>query len=216
MAAIELFTAATPNGQKISIVLEEFSIPYKTTPIDLGADQQKNTRNYFSFKDADEKSEMVQWLFFQNAGVGPMQGQANRFFRYAPKKIQYGIDRYQNETRRLYSVLEARLSEERREYLVGKSGGKYSIADISTFAWVRCAPWAGVDLSKFPKLDAWRAQIEARPAVQKGLLAPNGEDQIVKWRENPDVDDPFKSRGNYTLLPIFFLSTVAFRPSHVA
>lgn len=227
---IELFTAATPNGQKISIFLEELGIPYKTTAIDLGADDQKkpdflkinpngripvivdHSRNdfpvfesgaiflylaehydkdfKFSFQGADEKSEMLQWLFFQNAGVGPIQGQANHFFRYAPEKIQYGIDRYQNETKRLYSVLEERLKD--RDYLVGTGKGKYSVADISTFTWVRWGPWAGIDLDKFPNLKKWADKIEQREAVQKGLLVPNGDDQIVKLRKDPNVEDPFK------------------------
>ncbi|KAJ4286662.1 hypothetical protein N0V90_012914 [Kalmusia sp. IMI 367209] len=227
---IELLTAATPNGQKISIFLEELKIPYTTTAIDLSKDEQKqpaflttnpngripaiidhsrggfpvfesgaiflylaehyDTAHSFSFEDADERSEMVQWLFFQNAGVGPMQGQANHFFRYAPTTIQYGIDRYQNETRRLYSVLEARLQG--REWLVGKGRGKYSIADMSTFTWVRWAPWAGIDLGKFPKLEAWAKRIERREAVQKGLAVPSGEDQIVRLRRDPGVEDPFK------------------------
>jgi glutathione S-transferase len=230
MSDIELLTSATPNGQKISIFLEELGIPYKTTAIDLSKDEQKapdfiainpngripaivdHSRNdfpvfesgavflylaehydkefKFSFQDADERSEMIQWLFFQNAGVGPMQGQANHFFRYAPEKIQYGIDRYQNECKRLYSVLESRLGS--RHYLVGKNGGKYSVADISTFTWVRWGPWAGIDVAKFPKLNEWMERIEQRPAVKKGLLVPNGEDQIVRLRRDPDVEDPFK------------------------
>ncbi|KAF1938639.1 putative disulfide bond reductase yfcG [Clathrospora elynae] len=227
---IELLTSATPNGQKISIFLEELGIPYKTTSIDLGKDEQKSSsflksnpngripaiidhsrdsfpvfesgaiflylaEHYdqdfkFSFNDADEKSEMIQWLFFQNAGVGPMQGQANHFVRYAPETIEYGIKRYQNETKRLYSVLEARLQD--RNYLVGKKGGKYSVADISTFTWVRWAPWAGINLVEFPKLKGWSEGIEKREAVQKGLHVPTGEDQVERLRRDPDVDDPFK------------------------
>lgn len=229
-ANIELLTAATPNGQKFSIFLEELGIPYKTTAIDLSKDEQKqddflktnpngripaiidhsrgsfrvfesgaillylaehyDTSHAFSFDDVDEKSDMIQWLFFQNAGVGPMQGQANHFFRYAPTKIQYGIDRYQNETRRLYSVLETRLQE--RDFLAGRDKGKYSIADISTFTWVRWAPWAGIELDRFPKLKEWAERIEGRKAVMRGLAVPGGDDQIVKLRRNPDVEDPFK------------------------
>ncbi|KAH7079033.1 glutathione S-transferase [Paraphoma chrysanthemicola] len=224
---IELLTSATPNGQKISIFLEELSTPYTVTSIDLGADEQKKpdflrtnpngripaivdhargsfpvfesgaiflylAEHYdpdfrFHFKDANEKSEMIQWLFFQNAGVGPMQGQANHFFRYAPEKIQYGIDRYQNETKRLYSILDTRLKD--REYLIGE---KYSIADISTFTWVRWAPWAGIDLGKFPRLKEWCERIEAREAVKKGLKVPSGEDQIERLRKDPNVEDPFQ------------------------
>lgn len=227
---IELLTSATPNGQKISIFLEELGIPYKTTSIDLGASDQKapafleinpNGRipaivdhsrgsfpvfetgailmylaeHYdkafsFSFQDADEKSEMLQWLFWQNAGLGPIQGQANHFFRYAPETIQYGIERYQNETKRLYAVLEQRLTG--REFLAGKGRGKYSVADISSFAWVRWAPWAGVELAAFPHLREWAERIEGREAVKRGLLVPEGEDQIVRLRRDPDVEDPFK------------------------
>jgi glutathione S-transferase len=230
MSGIELLTAATPNGQKISIFLAELNIPYKTTAIDLGKDEQKSSsfltinpngripaiidhcRNdfavfesgaillylaehydkqfTFSFSDADERSEMLQWLFFQNAGVGPIQGQTNHFYRYAPEKIQYGIDRYQNETKRLYSVLESCLKE--RDYLAGTSRGKYSIADISTFTWVRWAPWAGIELADFPNLSAWANRIEARESVQKGLLLPDGKDQIMRLRKDPNAQDIFK------------------------
>jgi glutathione S-transferase len=227
---IELLTAATPNGQKISIFLEELCIRYTTTSIDLSKDEQKassflkinpngripaivdHSRNSFpvfesgaiflylaehydkdfkfSFEDADERSELNQWLYFMNAGVGPMQGQANHFFRYAPEKIQYGIDRYQNETKRLYSVLEARLQD--RQYLVGKNGGKYSIADMSTFTWARWAPWAGIELDEFPKLKKWAEGIEGREEVRRGLKVPGGEDQIDRLRRDPNVEDPFQ------------------------
>lgn len=229
-ADIELLTAATPNGQKISIFLEELGIRYTTTSIDLSKDEQKassflninpngripaivdHSRNSFpvfesgaiflylaehydkdfkfSFEDADERSELNQWLYFMNAGVGPMQGQANHFFRYAPEKIQYGINRYQNETKRLYSVLEARLQD--RQYLVGRNGGKYSIADMSTFTWVRWAPWAGIELDEFPKLKNWAKGIEGREEVRRGLKVPGGEDQIDRLRRDPNVEDPFQ------------------------
>jgi glutathione S-transferase len=119
-----------------------------------------------------------------------MQGQANHFVRYAPETIDYGVKRYQNETRRLYSVVEARLQD--RDFLAGKGRGKYSIADISTFTWVRWAPWAGINLDEFPMLKEWSEKIEKRDAVQKGLLVPSGEDQIVRLRRDPNVDDPFK------------------------
>jgi glutathione S-transferase len=116
-----------------------------------------------------------------------MQGQANHFFRYAPTKIDYGIKRYQNETKRLYSVLEARLSD--RTFLVGE---KYSVADISTFTWVRWAPWAGIELNEFPKLKEWCERIEGRQSVKKGLMVPSGEDQIDKLRRDPNAGDPFQ------------------------
>jgi hypothetical protein len=141
----------------------------------------------FHFKDANEQSEMLQWLFWQNAGLGPMQGQANHFVRYAPEKIEYGVKRYANETKRLYAVLEERLAE--REWIVG---GKYSVVDISCFAWVRWAGWAGIEIGEFPKLKEWCERIEGRETVKRGLRVPDGEDQIEKLRRDPDVADPFQ------------------------
>jgi GSH-dependent disulfide-bond oxidoreductase len=117
--------------------------------------------------DRKGRSRVIQWLMFQMAGVGPMQGQANVFFRYFPEKIQSVIDRYQNETRRLYTVLDTRLKES--EYLAGD----YSIADIAHWAWVRAHGWAGLSLEGLPHLQRWLAAIEQRPAAQKGLTIPH-------------------------------------------
>ena len=116
--------------------------------------------------DAKGRSRVVQWLMFQMSGVGPMQGQANVFFRYFPEKLQPAIDRYQNETRRLYTVLDTQLS--RSEYLAGD----YSIADIANWAWVRIHDWAGVSVDGLPHVQRWLAAIEQRPAAQKGLTVP--------------------------------------------
>ncbi|MDG2087308.1 MAG: glutathione S-transferase N-terminal domain-containing protein [Arenicellaceae bacterium] len=117
---------------------------------------------------ADEKkrSQVVQWLMFQMGGIGPMQGQAHVFYRYAPEKIPYAIERYQKETRRLYEVLERQLTD--NEFLVGD----YSIADIASFPWVRRYEWAGVPVDDLPNVLRWLAAIEARPAVQRGLNVP--------------------------------------------
>jgi glutathione S-transferase len=87
-------------------------------------------------------------------------------------------------------VLEERLRD--RQYLVGKDGGKYSIADMSTFTWVRWAPWAGIELAEFPSLKKWAERIEGREKVQKGLKVPGGEDQIDRLRKDPNVGDPFQ------------------------
>ncbi|RKH63979.1 glutathione S-transferase family protein [Corallococcus aberystwythensis] len=121
--------------------------------------------------DAKGRSLVTQWLMFQMAGVGPMQGQANVFFRYFPEKLQPAIDRYQNETRRLYTVLESRLKD--HEYLAGD----YSIADIANWAWVRSHDWAGVSLDGLPGVQRWLAAIENRPAVQRGLDVPTPRKQ---------------------------------------
>ena len=124
--------------------------------------------------DSAGRSLAMQWLMFQMGGVGPMQGQANVFFRYAPEKIQFAIDRYQNETRRLYEVLDRRLGE--AEYLAGD----YSIADIATWSWVSIAGWAGVSVEGLPHLERWIAAIGERPAVQRGRAIPI----------SPDAPDP--------------------------
>lgn len=117
-------------------------------------------------QDKKGRSLVLQWLMFQMGGVGPMMGQTNVFFRYFPEKIQPAIDRYQNETRRLLGVLNARLED--REYLAGE----YSIADIANWSWVRTHKWSGVEVDDLPHLQRWLRQVAARPAAQKGIVVP--------------------------------------------
>ena len=127
-------------------------------------------------KDPKGRSVALQWLMFQMGGIGPMQGQANVFFRYAPEKIEYAINRYQEETSRLYKVLDTRLAE--AEYLAGD----YSIADVATWPWVRIHDWAGVSVDGMPHLQRWIDAIAARPAVQKGIEVPGQLDPEVQKR----------------------------------
>jgi len=103
---------------------------------------------------------------FQMGGVGPMMGQANVFFRYAPERIEYAIQRYQNETKRLYTVLDRQLAD--HEYLAGG----YSIADVATWPWVSIHGWAGVAIDDLPHLQRWLALVGERPAVQRGRAVP--------------------------------------------
>ncbi|KAI9775222.1 MAG: hypothetical protein M1839_001340 [Geoglossum umbratile] len=110
------------------------------------------------------------WLFFQNAGVGPMQGQAAHFTRYAPEKIQYGVDRYTNESRRLYGVLDKHLAQSASGYLVGD---RCTIADISLWGWTASCAWCGINIDEFPALKAWRDRMLARPGVEKGRHVPS-------------------------------------------
>jgi GSH-dependent disulfide-bond oxidoreductase len=110
------------------------------------------------------KYEVLQWLMFQMGGVGPMLGQAHHFRMYAPEKIEYAIDRYTNEAKRLYGVIDKRLSRSR---FLG--GAAYSIADIATFPWLRSWQNQGVVLEDYPHLKAWFDGIAARPAVQRGV-----------------------------------------------
>ncbi len=112
------------------------------------------------------RAEVIQWLMFQMGGVGPMMGQANVFFRYFPDKLQPAIDRYQHECRRLFEVLERRLSES--EWL----GRDYSIADIANWCWVRTYKWSGVSIDGLPNLRRWMDAIKARPACRRGVEVP--------------------------------------------
>ena len=200
---IDLYTSNTPNGYKVSIMLEEIKLPYNVIAVDLVKNEQKNieylklnpngriptivdrkNENFVVFESGailiylaeqsgkllpehpDKRSVVLQWLMFQMGGIGPMQGQAHVFFRYAPEKIEYAINRYQNETFRLYKVLDDQLKE--NEYL----SDEFSIADISTWPWVRRHRWAGVEIEKLFNLRRWMGNLENRPAFQKGIEVP--------------------------------------------
>jgi len=120
--------------------------------------------------DTKGRSLVVQWLMFQMGGIGPMMGQANVFFRYAPEKIPFAIDRYQRESRRLFEVLNTQLAE--HEFLAGD----YSIADIANWSWVHTYPWSGVEVDGLDHLKRWLDAIGARPAVQRGREVPRPAD----------------------------------------
>jgi len=206
---IQLYSLATPNGQKVSIALEEAGLPYEAHKVSIGQNEQftdefkavnPNSKIpaivdpngpdgkplaifesgavllYLAEKtgkllprDPRQRSEAIQWLFFQMAGVGPMFGQFGHFYKFAKEKLPYAIDRYTNEARRLLGVLEKQLTG--RAYLIGD---KYTIADIATFPWVGCLDWgynAGADLKlkeDFPQVMAWYARCMERPASVRG------------------------------------------------
>jgi glutathione S-transferase len=137
---------------------------------------------------------------WMQGGLGPMQGQANHFFRYAPERIEYGIERYQTETKRLYSVLEERLAEQEKSgYGLWLVGGKYSIADLNCFCWVNWAEWAGVDLKPFPKLEKWLATINERPAVQRGLNIPTKFEMKEKLKTKEGEEDFAKYHSDWVM-----------------
>lgn len=117
-------------------------------------------------RDAKQRSIALQWLMFQMGGLGPMMGQANVFFRYWPEKIEPVIARYQSESRRLFEVLDRRLSAV--EYLAGD----FSIADIANWAWARSHAWSGVSVDGLPHLLRWLKAVDDRPAAQRGLAVP--------------------------------------------
>jgi glutathione S-transferase len=117
-------------------------------------------------REPKARSRVIQWLMFQMGGIGPMMGQANVFFRYAPEKIPYAIERYQREVMRLFGVLDSQLAHS--EYIAGD----YSIADIALWPWVRGYGWSGVTLDGLDRLRRWHDVIAERPAVKRGILVP--------------------------------------------
>ncbi|WP_198937934.1 glutathione binding-like protein [Pelomonas sp. KK5] len=132
--------------------------------------------------DTRGRYEALQWLMFQMGGVGPMLGQAHHFRIYAPEKIPYAIDRYTNEAKRLYGVIDKRLAAS--TYIAGKD---YSIADIAIFPWLRSWKNQGVDLADHPHLKGWFDEIAKRPAVQRGV-------EVLARERKPLLDE--KAREN--------------------
>jgi GST-like protein len=130
--------------------------------------------------DVRGKYLALEWLMWQVAGFGPMLGQAHHFRIYAPERVQYAYDRYTNEAKRLYGVLDQRLAE--AEYVAGK----YSIADIATYPWARSHANQGIDLADYPHVKRWYEAIGARPAVQRGL-------QVLADRRKPQMSDKDKA-----------------------
>jgi len=134
----------------------------------LAHNYDKELKFWFPFEDTKNHSEMLQWVFFAHGGVGPMQGQANHFNRFAPEDIPYAKKRYVDETKRLYGVLEIRLKD--RDWLAGPGKGKYTIADVKAIPWVRIHAYAGIEtLDQWPNVKDWVERAEARPAFQAGL-----------------------------------------------
>ena len=123
------------------------------------------------------KYEVLQWLMFQMGHVGPMLGQAHHFRIYAPEKIDYAIERYSNEAKRLYRVMDRQIA--RTRYI---AGDEFTIADIAIFPWLRSWKNQGIDWNDYPHLKGWFDEIAARPAVQRGV-------QVLAEARRPLVDD---------------------------
>ena len=124
-----------------------------------------------------ERYECLQWLMFQMGGIGPMLGQCHHFRRYAPEKIQYAIDRYTNEAKRLYGVLDKQLSG--HAYV---AGSQYTIADMAIWPWLRNWKGQGVNLAEYPHLERWFNELGERPAVQRGIT-------VLAEHHRPLLDD---------------------------
>ncbi|WP_106755288.1 glutathione binding-like protein [Pannonibacter carbonis] len=219
---IELHYWPTPNGWKISILLEELGVPYDLKLVNIGkGDQFKPEflaiapnnrmpaivdpegpdgapisvfesgailqylgRKFGQFYPEDERGrvEVEEWLMWQMGGFGPMLGQNHHFRIYAPEKIEYAMTRYLNETHRLYGVLNKRL--EGRDYV---AAGQYTIADMAIIGWAQGWQNQGMDLEEFPNVKAWKARLEARPAVQRGLAAGREEREKLQLADNKDA-----------------------------
>ena len=214
---IDLYTAATPNGWKASVALEEMGLEYSVVPVNLMKGEQKTASflaknpngripvivdkseddhvvfesgaimiylaektGMFLPADVKGRSKVLQWLMFQMGGVGPMMGQANVFYRYLEEKMPIAIDRYQNEVRRLFTVLDGHLAN--HEYLVDD----YSIADMANWCWVRTYEWSGASIDGLDNLIRWKNSIEARPAARRGVEVPNKIDKeaLLKGAKN--------------------------------
>lgn len=207
---IQLYSLATPNGQKVGVILEELGLPYQAHTINiLEGDQftpefikiNPNSKipaivdedgpggehpimesgaillyltdktGRLVSKDPRERSETLQWLFFQIGSIGPMFGQFGHFYKYATEKCNhsYPLERYTKETKRLLNVLETRLNG--KEYLVGEN---YSIADIAIFPWVDCLTKfykadEHLELRSFSHVNRWLKKCMSRPAVERGM-----------------------------------------------
>jgi GST-like protein len=211
---IDLYTWTTPNGRKVSIMLEEVGLPYRAIPVDINANEQfkpeflaisPNNKipaivdhdNGISLMEsgaillylADKTGRLrgggkngwsaVEWLMMQMGSVGPMLGQAHHFRLYAPEKVEYAINRYTNEAKRLYGVMDRRLGE--APYFAGE----YSIADMAIYPWTRSHANQGVDLADHPNVKRWYDAVEARPAVQRGV-------KVLADRRKPQMSDKDK------------------------
>ncbi len=204
---IDLYTWTTPNGRKVSIMLEELGLSYQVFPINITKDEQfasdflaispnnkipaivdhegpgggpislfesgailvylAEKTGQFMPTDPRARAEVMVWLMWQMGGFGPMLGQAHHFRRFAKEQIPYAIDRYTNETRRLYGVLDKRL--EGRAWMAADA---YTIADMATFPWAARHEWQGIDLAEFPNVKRWYDAMAARPAVDAGMNVP--------------------------------------------
>ncbi|HWJ87423.1 MAG TPA: glutathione S-transferase N-terminal domain-containing protein [Pelagibacterium sp.] len=218
---IDLYYFPTPNGHKITIMLEELGVPYTVHPIRIGkGDQFKPeflaispnnkipaivdpegpggapisvfesgailkylAEKFGKFYPTDPRARVAvdEWLFWQMGGFGPMLGQNHHFALYAPEKIAYAIDRYRNETHRLYGVLNKQLSG--KDYIVGD----YSIADMASLSWSLGWEGQGIDLAEFPNIAAWQERMKSRPAVERGLAVRLPEEQQVDLSEDKDA-----------------------------
>ena len=205
---IDLYTWTTPNGRKVSILLEELGVPYKAIPINIGQDEQfqphfleisPNNKIpaivdhetgvkmmetgaimlYLAEKHdrfigaGNDRWKAIEWLMWQMGGLGPMAGQTHHFLKFNKGKSEYAEQRYQSETKRLYKVLNERLTG--RDFI---TDGGYSIADMACWPWISRFEWQEIDLNEFPALKDWYLRIAERPATLRGYDVPKATQPI--------------------------------------
>ena len=207
---IKLYTAPTPNGHKVSCLLEALEMDYEAILVNLSEGEQfkpdflkispngripaiVDTENDLSIfesgaimiyladkagklipQDTAKRYKVMEWLMFKMGGIGPMMGQANVFYRYFPEKLQPAIDRYQNEGRRLFEVLDKQLKD--NEWLAGD----YSIADIANWCWVRTHKWSGISTDGLENLERWKNAMYEQPGMQAGIKVPVKVENLLK------------------------------------
>jgi len=175
------FLRLNPNG-RIPVIIDNTKTPpfpvMETSAELLYLLKEFDKNDAFGFKDEFERNQCLQWLFFWHGSAQPIQGQLNWFSKNA-KDDQLALNRFKNETLRVYDVLEIQLSGrhtgQTREYLAGNGKGRYSVADMGAWPWVNNWKASGQiteeDFAKFPHLKNWVERIGQRPAVQKGIDA---------------------------------------------
>jgi GST-like protein len=167
------FLAISPNNKMPAIVDPNGPDNQPISIFESGAILQYLGRKTGQFYPQDERKRVLveEWLMWQMGGFGPMLGQNHHFGRFAPEKIPYAIDRYINETKRLYGVLNKQLQG--REYVCDD----YSIADMAIIGWALSWEWQQVDIKDYPNVNAWIERMQARPAVQRALA---WKDKVVR------------------------------------
>ncbi|KAI9833023.1 MAG: hypothetical protein M1819_003855 [Sarea resinae] len=196
------FLAINPNG-RIPALTDKFTDGKQINLFESGSIMQYLVEQYDSGAHkisypagSRETYEVNNWLFFLNAGVGPMQGQANHFNRYAPERIPYGINRYLNETRRLYKVLDTHLAGSASGYLVGD---KCTIADIAHYGWISAGPFAGVELEEFPNLKKWQVQMSERDGVKKGQDVPEPNKMLELLKDPAALNEYLEKNSKWVV-----------------
>lgn len=208
---LKLYSCSTPNGYKVSVLLELLGLKYDSQYIDISKNEQKedwflklnpngriptlvdsstgitisetaaimqylvdtyDKSHKFSYEVGTKNYYLqLETLYFQMAGLGPMQGQANHFVKFAPEKIEYGVKRYTAETQRLYSVVEEYLRRNQSNglYLVGDH---YCISDIAVYSWAKFLTGIDIDIKQWPLTSKWFDALDKLPEVQKGFTVP--------------------------------------------